>query len=77
MARITEKRLYEKLALLQNTFPLVRFNMAYGRTAAVLGKEGHSGYEEKLSGYLSNAEMWEWLDGALTAVRLLRKDKHS
>lgn len=73
MARITEKRLYEKLALLQNTFPLVRFDMAYGRTAVVLGKGGSSGYEEKLSGYLSNSEMWEWLDGALTAVRLSKQ----
>lgn len=72
MSRVTDKRLNDKLLLLTNRFPNLRFSYSNGRQAVC--QRIDSGGVKTLSGYLTNAEMWEWLDGSLTCLSLLRED---
>lgn len=71
--RITEKRLQERLKLLQGSFPKLSLQFSNGAVAVVERQEG-SGIKT-ISPYLSNSEMWEWMGGALAAVSLQRTHK--
>lgn len=72
MSRITNKRLQDKFLLLHNTFPTLELNGAYGlhRVEQLVGPHGSI---KEISGFLTNREMWEWLDGALMAVEMMKR----